>query len=119
LQNTAGFLGHARQPLSFVDRERQGLFAIHILARAHGRSGDQGMPVIDGAAEHDIDVPPLEDTAKVLRRLGLRPAFFGGRKLRIVDIAQRHDPAERLSPFGDASASSAASHQRHRRLVAI
>ena len=52
LQDAARLLGDAHQPFAFVDRERQRLFAVHVLAGAHGGHRHQHMPVVDRAAQH-------------------------------------------------------------------
>jgi len=51
---------------SLVDGQRQGFLAIDILARLHGRDGNQGVPVIGDDDRHGVDVRPCEQFAEVL-----------------------------------------------------
>jgi len=95
LEHAARLAGHPADPLALVNRQRQRFLTVHILAGAHRRDGDGGVPVVGRADGDDLDVLAVQQLAVVLvdRALAL---VSGGESfgMAAVDVANKHDAAE-------------------------
>ena len=92
LKRLTGPLDGRDQLLAFVDRQRQRLFAINVLAGIERGQRDGGVPMIGRADRHGFDVFPLEQLAVVfvdVRFFEMR--FFGRVGILAKDVANRHD----------------------------
>ncbi len=102
LHDAAGFLDHLAKQLAFVDRERQRLFAVHVLAGAAGVDQHPRMPVIGRANHHHVNVGPLEQPTVVFKQLGLAAellaGFFGD---LAIDVGNGHHVSLGLRFVGD------------------
>ena len=66
LEHTFGVAHGLHHGDGLVDIVGQRFFAIHILARAHGGDGDEGVPVVGRGDEHRVDVGAREQLAKII-----------------------------------------------------
>ena len=102
LHDAAGFRYHSADELALVDRERQRLLAIHVLAGATGIDEHLRVPMVGRANRDDVDVAAREQVAIVFvdRR---RAAKRGPRLLAniAIDVADRNDIAMRPRFVGD------------------
>ena len=76
LEDAAGLLDDLFDQLAFVDRQRQRLFAVDVLAGQHRFDGDLRVPVIRRGDHHRVDVFAVEDLAIVLVAVGLLAGFL-------------------------------------------
>ena len=65
LKHALGLFQHLDDLLAFVDRERQRLFAVNILAGLHRLDGDLGMPMVRCDDGDDVDVLAIEYLAVI------------------------------------------------------
>ena len=93
LRHHARVMRGLRQRAALVERMREGLLAIHMLARPNGGHRGEGMNMIGRADRDGIDVRRLlvEQAAKILvsPRLGKRAKRSG--RPHVVNVAQRDD----------------------------
>ena len=71
LENLARLLDDLNNLLAFLDGQREGLFAIDILARLQGFDADLRVPVVGSADGDDINVLPFEQLAIIGQGFGL------------------------------------------------
>ena len=71
LHDAVGLLGDLAELLPLVDRERERLLAVDVLAGLHGVDADLGVPVVGRADDDGVDVLAVEDLAVVLVDVGL------------------------------------------------
>ena len=102
LEGAAGLLDRALQELALVDRERQRLFAVDVLARPARGGGHGGVPVV-GRADHDhVDVAAVQQLAIVLVQGGLGAEVLDGLLADLaVHVADGHHVAEGRGVVGD------------------
>jgi hypothetical protein len=74
LHDAARLLGDPAERLALVDRQRQRLLAVDVLARLHGVDADLGVPVVGRADDDGVDVLAVEELAVVLVDVGLPSA---------------------------------------------
>ncbi len=75
---------------TFLDRERERLLAINILARVQSVDQDRYVPVVRGGNQHNFDVFEVQQLAVVGEGLGLGRLLEGRLQNFAPDIAQRH-----------------------------
>jgi len=97
--------------LSFVNGEGEWFLAVHILTRPHRRQRYERMPVVNRAADYDVDLFEFHDLAEVFEGLGLGPLLFGLGQLRIVDVANGYHFTVVYRRFSDAAPSAAAAYE--------
>ena len=104
LKRLAGPLDRRDQLLAFVDRQRQRLFAIDVLAGIERGQRDGGVPMVGRADRHGFDVFSLQQFAIVFVDIGFFEMLCLGRiGVLAIDIANRHDVGSVLfGSFGDA-----------------
>jgi len=91
---------HFRLPCRFgnqaglVDRVRQGLLAVTMLAHPHGHDARQGVRVVRRADDHGVDLTLdlLQHLAEIEKGLGPGELPASRTKLGLIDIAEGHDP---------------------------
>ena len=82
---------HFHQMLSLVDRQRQRLFAVHILARAHRRDRNKRMPMVRRAADDRINILLLHQIEKIANTSPPAASSLRGCQMRFIHIANRDD----------------------------
>ena len=65
LKDFAGLLHDAADLLAFINREREGLFAVDVFPRPHGVDGDLHVPMIGCPDCHRVDVTTFQQRAVV------------------------------------------------------
>ena len=71
LEYPSRFALHFDQAFAFVNRQRQRLLAVDILAGLHGGNGHERVPVVDRGADHGVDVLAFEQPSEVGVALGI------------------------------------------------
>ncbi len=118
LHDAAGLLDDAAEDFAFIDGERDRLFGIHVFAGLARRHVNDGVPVVRGRIEDDVDVLAIQYLAIVA--IGVRLAaesFFGLGRVFLVHIAHSHDVAERRRLLGNPHAASPCADESHARSV--
>jgi hypothetical protein len=101
LKNTPRLADHPHQQLALVHRQGQRFFTVDVLARLAGGDRHRGMPVVGRADEHDVHVRAFEQLAVVLVQRRLATEMLDRLLADLpVDIADRHDVAERDRMIG-------------------
>ncbi len=117
LEDPAGLLDDLLDQLPFVDRQRERLFAVDVLAGLHRLDRDLRVPVIGRGDHHRVDVFAIEDLAivfvgvRLLALLLFRLLDVFGQHLR-VDIGQGREIGERNRLRGDRPALIAKADRR-------
>ena len=79
--------GGANNP-GFLDAVDQGLFTIDVFAAVHRPIGDEGVGVIQRAADNGVNIFLLQTLAPVRVALGLGKFLGGGGQVLLIDIAE-------------------------------
>src|SRR5262249_42303235 len=66
LEDALGVAPRRDEALALVDRQRERLLAVDVLARLEGGEVDQRVPVVGGAVDDDMDVLALQQLTEVL-----------------------------------------------------
>ena len=115
LHDAARLLGDPAEHLALVDRQRQRLLAVDVLARLHGVDADLGVPVVGRADDDGVDVLAVEELAVVLVDVGLPFAdvlvSLARSACRLVDVADGEEVAVAGGPPGVARALATGADQ--------
>jgi len=68
---TIVFARRLYHPLTFVDEQRHGLFAIDVLARGASHDGEQGVPMVRRGNDDSLDIFVLVHLSEVGVALGI------------------------------------------------
>ena len=116
LQDDLVFAHGADHLPALVDRQRERLFGIHVLAGFRRGDVDQRVPVVGRGVDDHVNVLPRQQPAEIgiaRGRLALDGEFFhGARDVGGIDIAHREHLAVAARVDGVARALAAAADQR-------
>ncbi len=86
LKNALIFAHRADQRPRLVDRVRQRLFAIDVLARLCRRDGDERMPMVRRRDHHRVDVLAAEQLAEIVLRVAAFEISAGLLRVETLDL---------------------------------
>jgi hypothetical protein len=87
LQDSLGAFHGCDKPAAFVDRQRQGLFAIDVFAGFQRGHVDQRMPMVGSSIDDDIDIFLSEQLAEIFEGGRVGPDLLSLVQTRVVEIA--------------------------------
>ena len=93
LEDLLRFFRSLNNVLSFVDGEREWFLAIDVFSGAHGSNGNQGVPMINGTADDDVDILLGDEVAEILKHFRSRVFFLSLSGAEVVDITDGDDSA--------------------------
>ena len=114
LRGDLGLLGDLAHLAGLVDRVRQRLLAVDVLAHLHGHDADHGVQVVGRGSHHRVDVLlGFEHLAEIGVVLGVGEFLGETRQDVLVHVAEGHDVDHVLLACATADVANAHAVQSH------
>ena len=117
LENALRVAHGLHEALALVNRQRQRLLAVNILARLERGEVHERVPVVRRAVDDNMHIIALEQLAEILVELRLGPSLLGLREVRVVHVAHGEHLAERRRLARYPPAPPAAADERDAEFV--